>query len=146
MAGTAEEITAGFQEVEHTADWALDIWAPTLEQLFEQAARGMLLLAGIELAPQAREGRQLDLLAIDLEGLLVNFLNELLYWGESECLAFDVFHLSIRGLYLEGLHLTGRVEGAPITTQTKEIKAVTFHNLVIHHDAGVFRVRIVFDV
>jgi SHS2 domain-containing protein len=141
MPGTAEDITAGFQEVEHTADWALDIWAPTLDQLFEQAARGMLILAGIELAPQAREACQLDLLAIDLESLLVNFLNELLYWGESEGLAFDVFHLSI-----QGLHLTGQVEGAPITAQTKEIKAVTFHNLVIHHDASVFRVRIVFDV
>ena len=146
MAGTAEEISAGFQEVEHTADWALDIWASTLEQLFEQAARGMLVLAGVELAPQAREACQLDLLAIDLESLLVNFLNELLYWGESESLAFDVFHLSIQSLHLEGLHLTGQVEGAPITAQTKEIKAVTFHNLVIHHDAGVFRVRIVFDV
>jgi SHS2 domain-containing protein len=141
MAERAEEITAGFQEVEHIADWALDIWAPTLEQMFEQAARGMLALAGTELEPQAREVCRLDLLAIDLESLLVNFLNELLYWGESECLAFDVFHLSI-----EGLHLTGQVEGAPIAAQTKEIKAVTFHNLVIHHDAGVFRVRIVFDV
>jgi protein archease len=141
MVGMAEVTTAGFQEVEHTADWSLDVWAPTLEQLFEQAARGMLVLAETELALQAREACQLDLLAIDLESLLVNFLNELLYWGESECLAFDVFHLSI-----EGLHLTGRVEGAPIAAQTKEIKAVTFHNLVIHHEAGVFRVRIVFDV
>ena len=141
MAGTAGRITAGFQEVEHTADWDLDIWAPTLEQLFEQAARGMLALAGIELAPQAREARQLDLLAIDLESLLVNFLNELLYWGESECLAFDVFRVSV-----DGPHLIGQVEGAPIAAQTKEIKAVTFHNLVIRHVAGVFRVRIVFDV
>jgi protein archease len=141
MAGTAAEITAGFQEVEHTADWALDVWAPTLEQLFEQAARGMLALTGIQLSPQAREARQLDLLAIDLESLLVNFLNELLYWGESECLAFDNFHLRI-----QGLHLTGRVEGAPIAEQNKEIKAVTYHNLVVRREAGVFRVRIVFDV
>ncbi len=141
MAKTAAEITAGFQEIEHTADWALDIWAPTLEKLFEQSARGMLALTGIELAPQAREARQLDLLAIDLESLLVNFLNELLYWGESECLAFDDFHLSINDR-----HLTGWLEGAPIAAQIKEIKAVTYHNLIVHHEAGVFRVRIVFDV
>jgi SHS2 domain-containing protein len=141
MAETAMEITAGFQEVEHTADWAIDVWAPTLEQMFEQAARGMLVLTGVELAPQARETRQLDLLAIDLESLLVNFLNELLYWEESECLAFDDFHLTI-----EGLHLTGWLAGAPIAVQIKEIKAVTYHNLMVHYDAGVFRVRVVFDV
>jgi SHS2 domain-containing protein len=141
MAEKAGEITAGFQEVEHTADWALDIWAPTLEQLFEQAARGMLVLTGIELAQQAREVRQLDLLAIDLESLLVNFLDELLYWAESECVAFDDFHLSVKGL-----HLTGWVGGAAISAQVKEIKAVTYHNLIVSHDAGVFRVRIVFDV
>jgi SHS2 domain-containing protein len=135
------EIPAGFQEVEHTADWALDIWAPSLEQMFEQAARGMLALAGVQLAPQVREIRQLDLLAIDIESLLVNFLNELLYWGESECLAFDDFHLFIRGL-----QLTGCVGGAPIAAQNKEIKAVTYHNLNVHYDAGLFRARIVFDV
>lgn len=135
------EITAGFQEVEHTADWALDIWAPSLEQMFEQAARGVLVLTGVKLAPQARETRHLDLLAIDLESLLVNFLNELLYWGESECLAFDDFHLSI-----QGLHLTGCVGGAPIAAQYKEIKAVTYHNLMVHYDAGLFRARIVFDI
>ncbi|MEJ2597944.1 MAG: archease [Anaerolineales bacterium] len=141
MAEPATEVKAGFQEVEHTADWALEIWAPTLAQLFEQAARGMLALTGIELAAQAREIRQLDLLAIDLESLLVNFLNELLFWGENEYMAFDDFHLTI-----EGTHLTGWVEGAPIAAQTKEIKAVTYHNLVISHSAGEFRVRIVLDV
>jgi SHS2 domain-containing protein len=141
MKEAAMEIPAGFQEVEHTADWALDIWAPSLEQMFEQAARGMLVLTGIELAPQAHETRQLDLLAIDLESLLVNFLNELLYWGESEYLAFDEFHLSI-----QGLHLTGWAGGAPIAVQIKEIKAVTYHNLNVHYEADRFRARIVFDV
>ena len=141
MAETAAGITAGFQEVEHTADWALDAWAPTLAQLFEQAARGMLALTCTELAGQTREACQLDLLAIDLESLLVNFLSELLYWGESECLAFDDFHLTIKGT-----HLTGWVEGAPIAEQTREIKAVTYHNLKVRHESGQFRVRIVFDV
>lgn len=141
MADNTPGITAGFQEVEHTADWALDVWAPTLAQLFEQAASGVLALTGIELAGQTREVRQLDLLAVDLESLLVNFLDELLYWGESEYLAFDDFHLT-----LEGTHLTGWVEGAPVVAQTKEIKAVTYHNLKVCHDSGGFRVRIVFDV
>lgn len=141
MAEAAAGISAGFQEVEHTADWALDAWAPTLGQLFEQAARGMLALTGTELAGQAREARQLDLLAIDLESLLVNFLAELLYWGENEGMAFDDFHLTVKGT-----HLTGWVEGAPIAKQTREIKAVTYHNLKVCHDSGEFRVRIVFDV
>jgi protein archease len=141
MAEPAAEIKAGFQEIEHTADWALDIWAPTLEQLFEQAARGMLKLTGIVLASHAREVCQIHLRAIDMESLLVNFLDQLLFWGESEDLAFDDFHL-----ILKGLELTGWVEGAAIAAQVKEIKAVTYHNLSVRHDGRVYRVRIVFDV
>jgi len=40
-----------YVEVEHTADWALRVWAPTLEELFVDAARGMYELAGAKPSP-----------------------------------------------------------------------------------------------
>jgi SHS2 domain-containing protein len=38
---------AGYREREHTADWELEVWAPDLPRLLEQAARGMYRLAGL---------------------------------------------------------------------------------------------------
>jgi hypothetical protein len=35
---------AGFEEVSHTADWALRVWSPDFVGLLEQAARGMNFL------------------------------------------------------------------------------------------------------
>ena len=40
---------AGFREKEHTADWELDVWAPDLPALLDQAARGMYWLMGAQL-------------------------------------------------------------------------------------------------
>ena len=39
-------LPAGFLEVSHTADRSLRVWAPTMDELFSQAARGMYQLMG----------------------------------------------------------------------------------------------------
>ncbi len=120
----------GFREIEHTADWELEVWAPDLVGLFQQAALGMLALSGTTLQETPRQTRKLSLPATDPERLLVSFLSELLWLGERDGLAFDCFDL-----ILAGDRLDARLEGAPITAQAKEIKAVTFHNLVIRQTA-----------
>jgi len=131
----------GYRERAHTADWELEVWAPDLPALFEQAARGMAALAGVQLQPSPPQMRHLELEAIDAESLLVRFLEELLYLQNMEGLAFNVFRLVI-----DGWRLQGDLEGAPITRLDKEIKAVTFHNLKVQTGERGLEVRIVFDV
>jgi SHS2 domain-containing protein len=133
--------STGYREVEHTADWELEVWGPDLSSLFEQAARGMYWLSGVQLDSNTRKERSLDLQAVDIESLLVSFLTELLYISEESGLAFDQFEIKI-----EGESLTARMVGAPIKRQTKEIKAVTYHNLDIQSHDGEISVNIVFDV
>ena len=36
----------GFREHAHTADWELEVWAPDLPALLEQAAHGMYAISG----------------------------------------------------------------------------------------------------
>src|SRR5512145_2314851 len=36
----------GFEEIAHTADWSVRVWAPDLPSLFGEAARAMNSLAG----------------------------------------------------------------------------------------------------
>lgn len=132
---------SGFREIEHTADWELEVWAPDFARLLEEAARGMYTLAGIRLVASPRCERRLALAAGDDESLLVNFLSELLYTAETEALAFDDLHV-----HVENCVLAAELRGAPITEYAKEIKAVTFHRLNVQRLPDGLRVHIVFDV
>ncbi|HSF83193.1 MAG TPA: archease [Anaerolineales bacterium] len=136
-----QDITAGYQEHEHTADWELEVWAPDLPGLFVQSARGMWALSGARLATEPRQERTLELEAQDEESLLVNFLGELLYLAELENLCFDTFELKIAGKKLQGSMLGARLLG-----RDKEIKAVTYHNLSIRKTGRGLEARVVFDV
>lgn len=135
------QIQSGYREIEHTADWELEVWAPDLTGLLEQAARGMYALTGTKLRAGPRIERRIELDMIDEESLLVGFLSELLYIGEMEGLGFDRFHLR-----LDGSRLDARLDGAPLESMSKEIKAVTYHNLRIEKSQEGLRARVVFDV
>jgi SHS2 domain-containing protein len=135
------EHSAGFLEHEHTADWELDIWAPDFFGLLEQAARGMYALSGTRLAKRPRQTLYIDINACDRESLLVKFLTELLLLSEQERLAFDTFQFA-----QQGTSLCATLEGAPYLSLEKEIKAVTYHNLVIRETKAGLRVNLVFDV
>lgn len=131
----------GFREIQHTADWAIRVWAGDLPSLFSEAARGMNSLAGAEIGPGKRLRRRIDLIEADAEGLLVAFLSDLVYAQEQENMGFDEFHLQVSSTQLWGL-----MEGATLQSLTKPIKAVTYHNLKIARTPRGCQVELVFDV
>lgn len=137
----APQSSSGYREIDHTADWELEVWAPDLPGLLEQAALGMNQLTGVKLASQPRISKQISLYNLDRETLLVDFLNELLFYAESEGLAFDHFELKI-----DGDQMGAQVDGAPIASMSKEIKAATYHNLKIIENKQGWMASIVFDV
>jgi SHS2 domain-containing protein len=135
------ELKFGFQELPHTADWALRVWAPSKVELFIQAALGMYSLLGIELADSVREERVLHISGGDTEILLVEFLSELLYYLEESRIAFDDFHLTVGES-----EVNGQLSGSIVSSQRKEIKAVTYHEMCIQFIDNLWQVIIVFDV
>ncbi len=132
---------AGFREIEHTADWALHVWASDLPGLLEQAARGMYALAQTRLAGERRQPWELAIPFVDRESMLVDFLSELLFAAEERGVAFDEYDL-----HFDGITLQARLGGALITWQAKEIKAVTYHNLAVRQREAGLEAEIVFDV
>jgi SHS2 domain-containing protein len=131
----------GYREIEHTADWELEVWAPDLRGLLEQAARGMYALSGMCLERSQFEQRELEYHAEDAESLLVVFLGELLHFIEQENLAFNEFQIELHGYALHA-----QLCGAQVRKIDKEIKAVTYHNLDVRQSDDGLRVNIVFDV
>ena len=144
----------GFDEIPHTADWSIRVWAFDLEQLLVESARGMYWLAGVEMVDEPRVTKTLVLEGPDDESLLIAFLSELVYFTEQENLGFDMFELSIKNgrlkVEMEGAQLQSnrrRSSGRrKLQSISKTVKAVTWHNLAIHKSARGLEVEIVFDV
>jgi SHS2 domain-containing protein len=131
-----------YREVDHTADWALQVWAPTLEALFVDAARGMYALAGAKARPGLGSRRRVELEAQDYESLLVAWLQELLYYTETDGWVFDEGRIEA----LEPERLRAEVSGAPAERLGKVIKAVTYSDLHLRQTADGYETTIVFDV
>lgn len=134
-------MTGGFREIRHTADWALEVWAPYMPGLLTQAALGMNWLMGVELALEGRIEYRITLKAVDFETLLVAFLNEILFEMEANSIGFDTFDITISDFNLEA-----RLIGASLQGLNKSIKAVTYHNIQILQTREGFKTTIVFDV
>ena len=134
---------AGFEVVEHTADWALHVWGNDLEELFTASASGMssLMVADADSLP-LNITRTINLEAFDAETLLVDWLSELAYWAEDEQLVFREYEIDIT----PDLILSATVRGGRADELVKHIKAVTYHNLAIEKTRQGLHVTIVFDV
>lgn len=132
---------SGFREIDHTADWAIEVWSPDLEGLFAQAATGMHALMGIEMLPGPMVTHPISLSAADKESLLVAFLEELLYLIESRAVACD----SIDMICSE-TDLHASITAKPIASVQRQIKAVTYHNMEIKTKSDTLTVTVVFDV
>jgi len=132
----------GFLESEHTADLALEVWAPSLETLFVNAAKGMFATSGMQVIEHSeRTNYTIRLCGADDENLLVNFLSELLYLSERDWAGFIDYQISLAGYNLEAI-----VTAVALQSIDKQIKAVTYHDLVIEHEEGIYCVKIVFDI
>lgn len=132
---------SGFREIQHTADWALQIWAPDLSGLLIQAAHGMNVLMGAAGNATLRHTMMIDCPAPDAESALVGFLNEILFQMEETGLIFDQYTL-----YIEGDRLQAEIQGSQMVRMDKPIKAVTYHNLKIQTSQRGLEATVVFDV
>lgn len=135
---------AGFREIDHTGDWELEVWAPDLEGLLEQAAAGMYEMSGLEFGSELQVTREFTFDDGDRETLLVQFLSELVYTLHAEHLAFYEFDATFPET--EGESVAVQAVGDPVAGIDKEIKAVTWHDLSIEETDRGIEARVTFDV
>lgn len=132
--------------IDHTSDVGLDVVASTSQALFEASAEAMSdLMFGLPtVAATNRVAVAVE--AIDLGGLLVAFLSELLFQFEVEGLVFSRFHVS----HLEPTRLSAEAWGEAFDgerhTVLEAVKAVTYHNLVVEERGGAWHARFILDL
>lgn len=131
-----------FEEFEHAADLGLRARGRTMEDLFANAARGMLDFMGSGNGPPGGEEAVIETEGLDPEHLLVRWLSEILY------------------LYREGKEASGfqfeRLDGTKARARCrladargrpgKEIKLVTHHGVRIEEKEGFLQAEVVFDL
>jgi len=128
-----------------TADKRLIAFGKTLEELFENAALGMFSeIADLGTVDDAQT-RVIELKgAEDREGLLVLWLNELLFYFDSEGFVGKRFKVE----FLEKNSLRAAIQGSNISKESivGEIKAATYHELEIREEKDFLEGRIILDV
>jgi len=117
-----------------------------LNELFANAALGMFSLMAELGGVREREQRQIELTARDVQGLLVNWLSELLFYVDAEEMLFSRFEID----ELSDTRLRARAWGERIDRDRHElhfgIKAVTRHTLEVVKESGRYRATVLFDI
>jgi len=135
-----------YEVFEHTADVGLRVRAGDLKGLFAEAGRGLFSLL-VENLDVVRPGAEVifEVEAGDLEDLLHDWLGELLYAFESKKLVLVEFEVKI-----EGLKLWARAAGEKLDERKhqlgQEIKAITYHGLVVRREAEGWMAEVIVDL
>ena len=142
--GMMDVKTGGFEEVAHTADLEIKVWGQDLNSLFAASAEGMFHLSGIEEYEKGFSAikEEISLDAMDYEGLLILFLEELLYRLTEDYMLFDIDQITIE----DNFSLKAKLRGTQVKTYLRDIKAVTYHRLNIRIVEDGYTVNIVFDI
>lgn len=135
-----------FETFEHTADIGLAARGRTLEEVFANAAMGLVDLivdpAGL------REDTRLDVSvsAADREALLVAWLNELLYLLDTRGFLPRRCRIERIGDTELSAELIGDQIDRDRHTLRRLVKAATYHGLRLAHADGHWEARVILDL
>ena len=135
---------SGYEILEHTADVGLRAHAPTVTTLFEQTTRGLCDIAGIwHDGPGSSVA--IDVEARDREGLMVDWLNEVLYLHDSRNVAIG----SVEVDEVSEQRARGRIAVCPLREGAEtaiQVKAVTYHQIDVHETPSGWSATVFFDI
>ena len=135
-----------FDILEHTADVGIVAHGGNINEAFSNAAKGMFYLI-TNLGPVIEKThRDIDLTAADKEELMVDWLNELIYFFDTENLVFKRFEVTVTNAF----RLKARVYGEKVDRSRHPlktgIKAATYHMLKVEEDGDNYMVQVIFDI
>ena len=128
---------------EHTGEVQLHLVAPTLPQLFVEAGLALAELIAEDGIPTSEDPAEVvEIQAGDLEALLVEWLNELIFRGETQ---HNVYReLSVTNV--SDRRLRAEIRGTRPDHLRTPVKAATFHNLDVSLQPDGYSATVVLDV
>ena len=135
-----------YETFDHTADMGIRVFGQTVEEVFVNAAYALFDQWTDLKKVRGKISQEISIQGADREDLLVRWLGELLFLGESRGVLFKEF--KIRRLDSTSLKAVARGEIIdPSRHRFKtEIKAVTYHQVEVKEVDGKWEGRVIFDV
>lgn len=142
----ASKIKGKYRLVDHTADIGIRVRAESREEMFAVAACAMFdLMVDLSKVRPIKTTR-ISLKDNSLEGLLVTWLNELIFRADVSGMFFSRFQVHT----VTDKSVEATVKGEPYDEKvhsTREIvKAATYHQLEVTHSSRGWVAQVIFDV
>jgi SHS2 domain-containing protein len=131
-----------FKQLDHPSDIGLEVFGQDQKALFENAALGLFSLMADLGAVEAKEDFALKVEGDDAESLLVNWLNELIFYQDSKKVLLKKFKIKkLSSRKLEAVASGEKIDLAKHSIY-RPVKAATYNQLQISKNQA----RIIFDV
>jgi SHS2 domain-containing protein len=135
-----------FELIETTADIGVVATGNSLREAFTNTASGLFSIMTETDKVEKRDALPFSAEGDNLENLLINWLNELIYLQEIN----DFFGKEVVIKEFVEKSLKGEIWGEKIDRNRHilgtEIKAVTYHNLEIRDKNGNWMIKVIFDI
>ncbi len=148
-----------YEQLDISGDAALRVWGRTPEELFRNASEGLSELITDTAGIKETEEREIVLTAESMEGLLVQWLNELIFLFDTYGFTGKHFSISLQqapddsvpaGGRSGRVRLTARISGGCFRPDVNEcrllVKAATYHGLSFRHVDSGWEAVVVFDI
>jgi len=135
-----------YKPFDHTADLGIEVYGEDQRDLFINAGRALFDLITDLDKVEMKTALSFTVEAIDREDLMVSWLGELLYFHQSEGYLLSDFVLHDLGEQSLRATVQGETYEAHRHQLTREIKAVTYHQLKVTQEKERWLARIVFDI
>ncbi len=135
-----------YELFDHTADLGLRVTAADRNELFAEAARGLLaVLVDDPATVQPRTEVTFEVDGTQVDYLLFDWLSELLFRFDTEGMLFSEFELDIHD---RGLNAIARGESADAERHqlAHEVKAITYHQLEVRETNDGWSAQLIVDI
>jgi SHS2 domain-containing protein len=130
-----------------TADVGFEAYGKSLNELFGNAALAMFEVMVNTKKIKLKVKREFKVKAEDLEGLLFQWLNELLFYYGAENLAFSKFEVKVdeKNIKLKSKCLGEEIDPEKHEVKT-EVKACTYHKMIVEKINSMWKAQVILDI
>lgn len=130
----------------HTADLGMIVKGDSYKELFKHAGAAMMNILIKGNSPSINKITNITINGSDLPDLLVKWLSEILYLFEGERLV--VTEINIESMSYSNISATLKTVEFDFRYHEvlREIKAVTYHQIDVREEKGVWTARVIFDL
>lgn len=132
-----------FKILSHTADLKIKAFGKTKKALFLNMLKGMANALQAKIKNQRPRTKKIKIKSLNLEILLVDFLNEVLYLTQVN----EEIYNDVRFKKFTTSEIEGEIIGQKVERFGEDIKAATYHGLSIRQRKdGLWEAIVLFDI